>query len=155
MSGQSRISAALLVKNNCRWKSIIWDWLFATELFCIQWPECFTQGCSVRILSIQKLTKSFDFVSQEESINISMESVMKLTLTSEFSPFGYYFVHPDWTVCTFFLGDGLCSFSSALLMGEKKARGSLMFGLTESIGCRHLSACQIREAVKSIRSLDG
>jgi hypothetical protein len=40
-------------------------------------------------------------------------------------------------------------------MGEKKARGSFMFSLTESIGFRRLSACQIREAVKSIRSLDG
>ena len=84
-----------------------------------------------------------------------MESVVKLPLTSEFSPFGYYFVQPDWTVCAFFFEGGLCSFSSTLLMGEKKARGSFVFNLTESIGFRHLSACQIREAVKSIRSLDG
>jgi hypothetical protein len=40
-------------------------------------------------------------------------------------------------------------------MGEKKARGSFMFRLTESIDFHHLSACQIREAVKSIRLLDG
>jgi hypothetical protein len=57
-------------------------------------------------------------------------------------------------VCAFFLKVGLRSFSSALLMGEK-ARGSFMFSLSESIGFRHLSACQIREAVKRIRLLDG
>jgi len=36
-----------------------------------------------------------------------MGSVMKLPLTSESSPFSYYFVHPDWTVCAFFLKGGL------------------------------------------------
>ena len=84
-----------------------------------------------------------------------MESVMKLPLNDECSPFGYYFAHPGWTVCELCFKDGLRSFSSALLMGDKKARGSFMFSLTESIDFRHLSACQIREAVKSIRSLDG